>query len=48
LYSQRAESERKNRFAPTLTDVVLHYEKHLGFVFTDQERGDLVAFLNAF
>jgi len=36
-----------NGIAPTLTDVVLHYEKHLGFVFTDQERADLVAFLNA-
>jgi len=36
-----------NGIAPTLTDVVLHYERHLGFVFTDQERADLVAFLNA-
>ena len=36
-----------NGMAPTLTDVVLHYEKQLGFVFTDQERADLVAFLNA-
>ena len=36
-----------NGIAPTLTDVVLHYEKHLFFVFTDQERADLVAFLNA-
>ena len=36
-----------NGIALTLTDVVLHYEKHLGFVFTDQERADLVAFLNA-
>ena len=29
------------------SDVVLHYERHLSFVFTDQERADLVAFLNA-
>ncbi|HEX7296131.1 MAG TPA: hypothetical protein VF251_10290 [Pyrinomonadaceae bacterium] len=36
-----------NGIAPTLTDVVLHYERHLGFTFTDQERADLVAFLNA-
>lgn len=36
-----------NGIAPTLTDVVLHYEKHLLFVYTDQERADLVAFLNA-
>jgi len=36
-----------NGIASTLTDVVLHYERHLGFVFTDQERADLVAFLNA-
>jgi len=36
-----------NGIAPTLTDVVLHYERHLGFVFTDQERADLVAYLNA-
>ena len=36
-----------NGIAPTLTDVVLHYEKHLFFVYTDQERADLVAFLNA-
>jgi cytochrome c553 len=36
-----------NGIAPTLTDVVLHYERHLGFVLTDQERADLVAFLNA-
>ena len=26
-------------------DVVRHYETHLGFVFTDRERADLVAFL---
>jgi len=36
-----------NGIAPTLEDVVRHYERHLGFVFTDQERADLVAFLNA-
>ena len=36
-----------NGIAPTLSDVVLHYEKHLLFVYTDQERADLVAFLNA-
>lgn len=36
-----------NGIAPTLTDVVLHYERHLRFTFTDQERADLVAFLNA-
>lgn len=36
-----------NGIASTLTDVVLHYEKHLLFVYTEQERADLVAFLNA-
>ena len=36
-----------NGIAPTLTDVVLHYEKHLKFVYTEQERADLVAFLSA-
>ena len=36
-----------NGISPTLTDVVLHYERHLLFVYTDQERADLVAFLNA-
>jgi cytochrome c peroxidase len=36
-----------NGIAPTLTGVVLHYEKHLKFVYTEQERVDLVAFLNA-
>jgi cytochrome c peroxidase len=36
-----------NGIAPTLEDVVRHYERRLGFVFTDQERADLVAFLNA-
>jgi hypothetical protein len=36
-----------NGIAPTLEDVVHHYETHLGFIFDDQERADLVAFLNA-
>jgi mono/diheme cytochrome c family protein len=36
-----------NGIAQTLEDVVRHYEARLGFVFTDQERADLVAFLNA-
>ena len=36
-----------NGIAATLEDVVRHYEAHLGFVFTDQERADLVAFLKA-
>jgi cytochrome c peroxidase len=36
-----------NGIASTLEDVVRHYETHLGFIFTDQERADLVAFLNA-
>jgi len=36
-----------NGIAPTLQDVVLHYEAALGFMFTDQERNDLVAFLEA-
>ncbi|MGH9907237.1 MAG: hypothetical protein ACRD8U_16835 [Pyrinomonadaceae bacterium] len=36
-----------NGIAPTLEAVVRHYEIHLGFVFTDEERADLVAFLNA-
>jgi len=36
-----------NGIAPTQSDVVLHYEKHLLFVYTDHERADLVAFLNA-
>jgi hypothetical protein len=34
-----------NGIAATLEDVVRHYEKRLGFVFTDEERADLVAFL---
>jgi hypothetical protein len=36
-----------NGIAATLDDVVRHYERHLGFVFNDQERADLVAFLRA-
>lgn len=36
-----------NGSAATLDDVVRHYEKHFMFVFTDEERADLVAFLNA-
>lgn len=36
-----------NGIAATLEDVVRHYEAHLGFIFTDDERADLVAFLNA-
>ena len=36
-----------NGIAPTLEDVVRHYERFLGFVFTDKEREDLVAFLKA-
>lgn len=36
-----------NGIALTLEDVVRHYERHLGFVFTDAERADLVAFLSA-
>jgi cytochrome c peroxidase len=36
-----------NGSALTLEEVVIHYEKHFGFVFTDEERADLVAFLNA-
>ena len=36
-----------NGTAATLEDVVRHYERRLGFVFTDAERADLVAFLNA-
>jgi cytochrome c peroxidase len=36
-----------NGIATTLEDVVRHYEARLGFMFTDQERADLVAFLNA-
>jgi mono/diheme cytochrome c family protein len=36
-----------NGIAGTLEDVVRHYETHLGFVFTRQERADLIAFLKA-
>jgi hypothetical protein len=36
-----------NGIAPTLRDVVLHYEAALGFKFTPDERDDLVAFLEA-
>ena len=36
-----------NGIAPTIESVVRHYELHFGFVFTDEERADLVAFLNA-
>jgi mono/diheme cytochrome c family protein len=36
-----------NGIAATLEDVVRHYEKNFGFIFTDDERADLVAFLNA-
>jgi hypothetical protein len=36
-----------NGIAATLTDVVRHYEQALGFVFTEQEREDMVAFLEA-
>ena len=36
-----------NGIAARLEDVVRHYEQHLNFVFTDQQREDLVAFLRA-
>ena len=36
-----------NGIALTLEDVVRHYESQVGFAFTDEERADLVAFLNA-
>jgi cytochrome c peroxidase len=36
-----------NGIAKTIEDVVRHYETFLDFQFTDQERADLVAFLNA-
>jgi hypothetical protein len=36
-----------NGIATSLEDVVLHYEHALGFVFTADERRDLVAFLKA-
>jgi cytochrome c peroxidase len=36
-----------NGIAATLEDVIRHYEVHLGFVFTPQQRADLAAFLKA-
>jgi cytochrome c peroxidase len=36
-----------NGIAPTLSEVVRHYEAKLNFQFSDQERQDLVAFLEA-
>jgi cytochrome c peroxidase len=36
-----------NGIAPTLQDVVRHYELELGFKFSDEEREDLIAFLEA-
>lgn len=36
-----------NGSAATIEEAVRHYEKHFGFIFTDEERADLVAFLNA-
>ena len=36
-----------NGTAATLEDVIRHYEAHLGFIFTAQQRADLVAFLRA-
>jgi cytochrome c peroxidase len=36
-----------NGIAATLEEVVRHYETHLDFVFTDEERAALVAFLSA-
>jgi cytochrome c peroxidase len=36
-----------NGIAATLMDVVKHYEAALGFVYTQQEREDLVAFMEA-
>lgn len=36
-----------NGIAATLKDVVIHYEVELGFVYTAQEREDLVTFLEA-
>ena len=33
--------------AESLHDVVVHYEEALGFVFTQSERNDLVAFLRS-
>ena len=42
-----AKAAAPRRSPATLEDVVRHYETHLGFIFTDEERADLVAFLNA-
>lgn len=36
-----------NGIAETLDEVIDHYEAHLGFVFTERERRDLLAFLEA-
>jgi cytochrome c peroxidase len=36
-----------NGIAATLEEVVRHYETHLGFIFTNRQRADLVAFLKA-
>jgi len=36
-----------NGIAKSLRDVVTHYEVALGFEFTEQERQDLVAFMEA-
>jgi cytochrome c peroxidase len=36
-----------NGIAANLTELVRHYEEALGFVYTDQQREDLVAFLEA-
>lgn len=36
-----------NGIAKSLRDVVIHYERALGFRFTEQERQDLVAFMEA-
>jgi cytochrome c peroxidase len=36
-----------NGLAATLEDVIRHYEVHLGFIFTNQQRADLAAFLRA-
>jgi cytochrome c peroxidase len=36
-----------NGSAATLDDVVRHYQNHFEFMFTDEERADLVAFLKA-
>jgi cytochrome c peroxidase len=36
-----------NGTAATIEDVIRHYEQFLGFSYTDEERADLVAFLNA-